>query len=67
VNPAGIVATLDGVLAIATMDGLRSGMPGDTNLNETRARDITAILPAWQGGYWLGTRQGLEWIRLPAV
>jgi ligand-binding sensor domain-containing protein len=67
VNPAGVVATLDGVLAFATMDGLRSGMPGDTNLSETQARDITAILPAWQGGYWLGTRQGLEWIRLSPV
>jgi ligand-binding sensor domain-containing protein len=67
VNPAGVVATLDGELAFATMDGLRSGMPGDTQLSETQARDITAILPAWQGGYWLGTRQGLEWIRLSAV
>jgi ligand-binding sensor domain-containing protein len=67
VNPAGVVATRDNELAFATMDGLRSGMPGDTTLNETQGRDITAILPAWQGGYWLGTRQGLEWIRLPAV
>jgi hypothetical protein len=67
VNPAGVVATLDGVLAFATMDGLRLGMPGDTQLSETQARDITAILPAWQGGYWVGTRQGLEWIRLSTV
>lgn len=67
VNPAGVVATLDGALAFATMDGLRLGMPGDTQLSETQARDITAILPAWQGGYWVGTRQGLEWIPLSAV
>jgi ligand-binding sensor domain-containing protein len=67
VNPGGVVATLEGELAFATMDGLRSGMPGDTNLTETQGRDITAIFPAWQGGYWVGTRQGLEWIRLSAV
>jgi ligand-binding sensor domain-containing protein len=61
VNPAGLVAIDDDVLAVATMDGLRFGTPGDTNVSETRARDITAVTPAWSGGYWIGTRTGLEW------
>jgi ligand-binding sensor domain-containing protein len=61
VNPAGLVAVSHDTLAIATMDGLRVGAPGDTSLSETRARDITAIVPAWMGGFWIGTRAGLEW------
>lgn len=61
VNPAGLVAVSLDTLAIATMDGLRFGAPGDTSVSETRARDITAIAPAWMGGFWIGTRAGLEW------
>lgn len=64
VNPAGVLATSEDTLAFATMDGLRTGVLGDTQLRETKGRDITAILPAWQGGYWIGTRHGLEWARL---
>jgi ligand-binding sensor domain-containing protein len=65
VNPAGLFALGEGNLAIATMNGLRSGTPGRTNMIQTNARDITALVSAPKGGYWIGTRQGLEW--LPAL
>ncbi|MEO8903141.1 MAG: hypothetical protein ABI488_13620 [Polyangiaceae bacterium] len=64
VNPAGVVATSHDTLAFATMDGLRIGVPGKTTLRDTQGRDITAILPAWRGGYWIGSRHGLEWAQL---
>ncbi len=65
VNPAGLLALGEGNFAIATMDGLRAGTPGRTSVIETKARDITALVAAPKGGYWIGTRQGLEW--LPAL
>lgn len=64
VNPAGVVATGNDTFAFATMDGLHAGTPGESKRIQTRARDITAVVPAWQGGYWIGTRQGLEWTEL---
>lgn len=62
VNPAGITPLQGSQLALATMDGLRVGLPGKTRRRATKAQDITAVLSAREGGYWLGTRQGLEWI-----
>lgn len=65
VNPAGITHLHGAEVALATMDGLRIGLPGQTRRRATQAKDITAVLLAWEGGgYWLGTRQGLEWIDL---
>ena len=63
VNPAGLFR-VDSGLAVASMSGLHLGAPGQTTLIATQARDITAIVPAHGGGYWLGTRQGLEWTSL---
>ncbi len=63
VNPAGIAALSNGELAVASMNGLRRGAPGKTRPVPTRARDVTAIVPAAnRAGYWVGTRQGLEWL-----
>ena len=62
VNPAGLFAVDVARVAVATMDGLRSGALGHTALVKTNARDITAVVPAAGGGYWIGTRQGLEWL-----
>ena len=64
VNPAGLFGLRAGVLAVASMTGLRLGVPRQTTVVSTQARDITAIAPAHAGGYWLGTRQGLEWTSL---
>lgn len=64
VNPAGLFGVRAGVLAVASMTGLRMGAPGQTTIVATRARDITALAPAHAGGYWVGTRQGLEWTSL---
>jgi ligand-binding sensor domain-containing protein len=64
VNPAGLFGVDTGVLAVASMTGLRLGAPSRTNRIETRAEDITALVPAHSGGYWVGTRQGLEWTSL---
>jgi ligand-binding sensor domain-containing protein len=63
VNPAGLFR-VDTRLAVASMTGLRLGQPGHTSLIATRARDVTALAPAAGGGYWVGTRQGLEWVTL---
>jgi len=61
VNPAGLFA-LDGArVAVASMNGLRVGELGETRQLETRERDVTAVAPALGGGYWVGTRRGLEW------
>lgn len=65
VNPAGLFALDEAHVAIASMDGLRRGALGDTHLTPTQARDVTALAPALGGGYWVGTRQGLE--RLPRL
>jgi ligand-binding sensor domain-containing protein len=64
VNPAGLFGLGNGVLAVATMTGLRLGAPPQTTVVSTRARDVTALAPAHTGGYWIGTRQGLEWTSL---
>ena len=60
VNPAGIVTLDSGELAIASMDGLRQGALTQTRRLGSLARDVTAVARAIDGGYWLGTRQGLE-------
>jgi ligand-binding sensor domain-containing protein len=62
VNPAGLVALDASGLAVATMDGLRIGRLGETRLLETSTPDITALAPAIGGGYWVGSRRGLEWL-----
>ena len=59
VNPAGIVALDGGELAIASMDGLRRGALTRTRRLGQAGRDVTAVARA-DGGYWIGTRQGLE-------
>lgn len=64
VNPAGLVGLGDGKLAVSSMTGLRFGAADKTSLIKTQARDITALAPAHAGGYWVGTRQGLEWTSL---
>jgi ligand-binding sensor domain-containing protein len=64
VNPAGLFGIDPGTLAVASMTGLRLGAPSRTTLIATQARDITALAPAHVGGYWVGTRQGLEWTNL---
>lgn len=65
VNPAGIAPMASGELALLTMDGLRVGPVGSTRLVGP-ARDVTALLPAWDGGHWLATRHGVENIYLPS-
>jgi ligand-binding sensor domain-containing protein len=60
VNPAGLALLPDGRLAIATMDGLRCGVLGNTARLSTRASDVTAISANPTGGYWIATRLGLE-------
>jgi len=62
VNPAGLSALGDDRLAVASMDGLHTGTLSATVRVATRGRDITAIVPAKAGGYWVGTRQGVEWL-----
>jgi ligand-binding sensor domain-containing protein len=62
VNPSGLFALDDQRLAIASMDGLHAGRLGSTTRLTTRGNDVTAIAPAHGGGYWVGTRHGLEWI-----
>jgi len=42
------------------MDGLRQGALTQTRRLGSLARDVTAVARAIDGGYWLGTRQGLE-------
>jgi ligand-binding sensor domain-containing protein len=61
VNPAGLTSVDANTLAIATMDGLRRGELGRTTRIATNARDVTAVVPAVGGGFWVGTRGGLEW------
>lgn len=66
VNPFGIVPLPDGRLAVATMDGLRVGTPGNFTTLPTLGRDVTAIIPAaTPDEYWIATRRGLERRRLP--
>lgn len=66
VNPAGLFA-FDSpehdfpALAVASMDGLHVGALGATRLLPTRARDVTAVASALGGGYWIGSRRGIEW------
>jgi ligand-binding sensor domain-containing protein len=60
VNPAGVFLLGDGRLAVATMDGLRVGALGRTGSIGTRARDVTAVVSAPSGGFWIGTRGGLD-------
>jgi len=60
VNPAGVVALDGGCLALATMDGLRVGAPNHTHTVPTRTRDVTAFVPDPRGGFWIGTRAGVE-------
>jgi len=62
VNPAGVVALDDGRIAVATMAGLFVGTLGQTRLVGGGGRDVTAFAPARSGGYWVGTRKGLEWL-----
>jgi ligand-binding sensor domain-containing protein len=62
VNPAGLFAFGEKGLAVASMDGLRSGAFGGTARLATSTSDVTAIAPALGGGYWVGTRHGLEWL-----
>ena len=61
VNPAGLAALDETGLACASMDGLRTGPFTKSSLVPTENRDVTAVVPAIGGGYWVGTRQGLEW------
>jgi ligand-binding sensor domain-containing protein len=60
VNPAGITRLETGCIAVATMDGLRLGRVNETILIPTRARDVTAFISDPNGGYWIGTRAGVE-------
>lgn len=62
VNPAGLFVFDDRRLAVASMEGLHAGSFGGTTRLRTRASDVTAVAPALGGGYWVGTRRGLEWI-----
>jgi ligand-binding sensor domain-containing protein len=62
VNPAGLFALGEQRLAVASMDGLHTGVLGRTTRRPTKARDVTAIAPARGGGWWIGTRRGLEWV-----
>jgi ligand-binding sensor domain-containing protein len=61
VNPAGLAVLDENTLAFASMDGLRTGSLGQSSLIATNNHDVTAVVPAIGGGYWVGTRQGLEW------
>lgn len=60
VNPDGLVALGPACIAVATMDGLRLGAPGRMRPLATRARDVTAFVSDPHGGFWIGTRAGLE-------
>lgn len=60
VNPAGIATFGDECVAVATMDGLKLGEPSHAVPIPTRARDVTAFVPDPNGGFWIGTRAGLE-------
>ncbi len=60
VNPAGITRLDAECLAVATMDGLRLGPLDGTVPLPARARDVTAFIAAPKGGYWIGTRAGVE-------
>lgn len=60
VNPAGLVALDASRVAIASMDGLRVGPLTQTRRVETRGSDVTAVARRSAGGYWVGTRAGLE-------
>jgi ligand-binding sensor domain-containing protein len=62
VNPAGLSAVDETTQVVASMDGLRAGAMGRTALLKTKGRDVTAVTPATGGGYWVGTRRGLEWL-----
>jgi ligand-binding sensor domain-containing protein len=60
VNPAGITTLGPECAAVATMDGLRVGPMNGAVAIPTRARDVTAVVADPNGGYWIGTRAGLE-------
>jgi ligand-binding sensor domain-containing protein len=66
VNPNGIQPLPDGTLAIATMNGLRVGVPGSFRTVPTLSKDVTAIAPAGASDHWVASRRGVERIRLMA-
>lgn len=65
VNPAGLALLSDGRIAVATMDGLRVGTPGQFRTVPTLGRDVTGVLPTSSGEYWIASRRGLERRALP--
>lgn len=66
VNPNGIQPLTDGTLAVATMNGLRVGVPGSFRTLPTLSKDVTAIAPAGASEYWVASRHGVERVRLMA-
>ncbi|MDB4986347.1 MAG: hypothetical protein JWN04_1525 [Myxococcaceae bacterium] len=66
VNPAGLLALDDGTLAVATMEGLRVGTHDTFRSLPTADRDVTAVLRAASGRYWVGSRTGVELFELLA-
>ncbi len=65
VNPAGITPLPDGRIAVATMDGLRIGTPGNFQTLPTLGRDVTGVLATTAtGDAWVASRRGLERRRL---
>lgn len=60
VNPAGIAVLGADCVAVSTMDGLKLGRLNGTVSIRTRARDVTAFVPNPNGGFWIGTRAGVE-------
>lgn len=66
VNPKGIEPLPNGMLAVATMDGLRVGVPGSWRTVPTLFKDVTAIVPAGADEHWVASRRGVERLRLMA-
>jgi ligand-binding sensor domain-containing protein len=65
VNPAGLTHLNDGRLAVATMDGLRVGTPGNFEAVPTLGRDVTAVVSTDPTGtYFVASRRGVERKRL---
>jgi hypothetical protein len=44
------------------MDGLRVGALGNMSRVETLASDVTAVVAAPAGGYFVATRRGVQWV-----
>lgn len=64
VNPNGIAPLPNGTLAVATMVGLRVGKQGSWHTIPTLHKDVTAVVPAGAGEYWVASRRGVQKLRL---